>query len=170
MNNEDIKLLLENCSVTAPYFRSAVSVTDKNLESAVLAFEVSKPNYYVFNTENQKVGHWLAVCFDSKAHALFFDSYGQTPNYYSTKLEDFIVKLSGDNWTSSSKAIQSDNSCVCGIYCVYFIIRFALGHKIDLITSPFSSNLFANDHMIFKWLKKLNIFELPIKQMMYCEF
>jgi len=76
----------------------------------------------IVNTEpsSSEGSHW--VCFykaDSSSTIEFFDSYGVELKYYGNYFIEFVSKYSRIEQCFSQ--IQSYNSNVCGMYCLYFL-------------------------------------------------
>ena len=79
-----------------------------------------KPSGIIINLdESYKVGsHWVAVKFELKKPAIYFDSFGRYP-------PDAIISFmerNGKHWISSTKIYQSPYSSLCGYYCILFLL------------------------------------------------
>jgi len=94
-----------------------------------------KPGFvYVVFTGVSPYGHWVVLDFRGKP--FFFDSLGRPATHYGlprTKYND--------------KVIQSSDSDVCGLYCIYYILNGEKGLK------RFGKNRIRNDSWILKWLE-----------------
>ena len=94
-----------------------------------------KPGYvYIVFTGVSPHGHWVVL--DLRAKPYFFDSFGRGPSHYGLA-----------HMTYNRKVIQSHDSVVCGIYCIYYILNGVKGLQ------RFGSNLKLNDTWILKWLE-----------------
>ena len=76
------------------------------------------PLFFVLNTDpsTEPGTHWLACFFDRHSNTSeFFDSYGHDPTFYQLTFPANIHVV------SNSLQLQSDNSTVCGQYCVFYL-------------------------------------------------
>jgi len=113
-----------------------------------LLSKVKYPSAFVVNTKpiSHPGEHWFAIYYNEDKEAIFFDSYGQHPNYY--KMVSYLNKTSV-KWTYNSTQIQSILSSTCGYYCIYFILLMSRGLKLDDIVNEFNKKDFdLNDFRI----------------------
>ena len=106
------------------------------------------PCSFVVNTENsnQSGEHWLAVYYDKKGECTFFDSFGQSPQFYG--LDSFLIKTS-KSVSYNSQQLQSVFSNTCGYYCIFFILLKSRDLSLHEILNLFSkSNFNINDFYI----------------------
>lgn len=82
---------------------------------------VSYPALIIANVDtSEKPGsHWVAFHFTPDREAEFFDSYGLSPSDYTRTFTDFL-NSNASSWTFNSVTLQSENSQVCGHYCLYY--------------------------------------------------
>ena len=105
---------------------------------------------YVINLDEHKVTgtHWIAL-FCNKNRIVYFDSFGV--EHIPKEIKKFI---GNKNIKANIYRIQSNNSIMCGYFCIEFI-DFMLAEKtlIDY-TSLFSLYDFSeNDQIIFSYFK-----------------
>ena len=105
---------------------------------------------YVINLDEHKVTgtHWIAL-FCNKNRIVYFDSFGV--EHIPKEIKKFI---GNKNIKANIYRIQSNNSIMCGYFCIEFI-DFMLAEKtlIDY-TSLFSPYDFSeNDQIIFSYFK-----------------
>ena len=85
---------------------------------------VHRPCYYIVNTATfGKTGkHWLTFYFPLKGPNEFFDSEGETPDFYS---QDFVTPLE-ENYLFNTTPLQGV-SPACGHYCLYYVTHRCRG-------------------------------------------
>ena len=111
------------------------------------------PCSFIVNTDpSSKPGqHWLAFYFKKDRHCIFFDSYGNSPEFF--KLKNFIFKHS-TSFSFNSKILQSNISSLCGYYCCLFILFISRGFKLVDFTACFNDSSVLNDMTLFNILKQ----------------
>ena len=107
------------------------------------------------------LGHWLYIEIGPYDHAnkrmrvLYFDSYGEPPQYYSAALGDFLLQYGEGVLDFSPLRIQSDLTRLCGMYCIF--VAFNLRHRqrlSDLIAEEFGGgDLVENDRKLLNWVQ-----------------
>lgn len=110
------------------------------------------PSCFISNTHprNKPGEHWLALHYDNKGYATFFDSYGKPPSYY--KLENYISK-SANGWSWNKRRLQG-NSDLCGFYSVLFLL-YKTRDKILNFFKEFYFNFSKNDYKNLKQIKNI---------------
>jgi len=111
------------------------------------------PCCYVSNTDpsNKAGSHWVAFFFVSFDHCEFFDSFAMPPSIYGFHFQSPSVNL-----VVSKHQLQSNNSNVCGQFCIYFLYSRSIGHPFSrIIRSMCKDNLSLNDTYVSLFLKKL---------------
>ena len=109
------------------------------------------PCYFIVNTSESNIsfGHWIAVkC--SRTRIEIFDSLGGKPGnwgHYPKDLLKFLTHYSYSHNFVISPQLQSTDSQLCGLYCLYFIL-FRSRKPFDKLLRPFSSNFALNDLVI----------------------
>ena len=85
---------------------------------------------YIVNTErSNKAGeHWVAVIFNNNDNVLYFDSYGLPP--LETEIINFLNNHSS-SWRYNRQRLQSLQSKVCGLYCIFTLDAAARGYNIQ---------------------------------------
>lgn len=86
--------------------------------------------------------HWVCLFLGSEISE-YFDSLGNPP----LKLETFLMDR-GCKYIYNTKKVQSDNSDVCGDYCILFSFFRCRGICFEDFLSFFSNDLMSNDEMI----------------------
>ena len=112
--------------------------------------KVKYPSSMIINNQKstEPGAHWVAVYFDSKKHAFFFDSYAQSAKSYN--LESYLIKHSL-KLIENKKQLQGFSS-YCGYYCVLFIIFTSLGYLKEFLN--FFKSPLKNDYLIEKLIKE----------------
>lgn len=104
--------------------------------------------FYIVNTDpSYKPGkHWVCIFLSNVPE--FFDSLGQPPLYYDRRFERFVI-IQGPTYMYNSKRIQSYGSDSCGHYCIYYVVKRAMGFSMRDIVNEFSStDLLSNDNKV----------------------
>ena len=78
--------------------------------------------------------HWVALYISPFGNATYFDSYGVGPLIPS--IAGFISKHS-QTFRYNTIVIQDIISRTCGLYCVHFIRKMAVGVTLSEFLSPF---------------------------------
>ena len=80
--------------------------------------------------------HCIALYFDIAGNCDYFDSYGQPPK---KEIQEFTNKHAKSIHVNM-KQFQSIESDVCRQYCIYFLTKRALQHRMHEILSIFNEN------------------------------
>ena len=133
----------------------------KNLQAKVCAKDQlprQKPNHvkaYIINTEksNKSGEHWVAVIFNNNGKVLYFDSYGLPPLH--TEIINFLNNHSL-SWRYNQQRLQSLQSKVCGLYCIFILDAAARGHNIQkyLQQTFLSTDHHRNDRNVSLWFNQ----------------
>jgi hypothetical protein len=106
-----------------------------------------QPYGFIANTQGHSFPgeHWCAIYDDGHGHIQFFDSYGRPPRENSVFFQQWINKNAKTVRTNDVK-IQSDESTVCGLYCILFLRIMMTGSTMKEFVDLFdSSDTFEND-------------------------
>jgi len=117
-----------------------------------LTFSPSKrPSCLIANTDptNLPGQHWVVIYFDAHGNAGYFDSYGRQP---SSVFASFMQKNSKKIHVYE-KRLQSNDTYVCGMYCVYFLYYRVRG--MTNMFSHFSQNFLDNDRRICVFMYRM---------------
>ncbi len=153
MNSQEISRVLSENRITQNVFQGVYAA-----DTLPAKFE-KLPAAVVINTDPAKDSgqHWVSLFQDIIGPAEFFDSFGNTPDFYSIQLpflqNGFVVQ---------DLKIQSDLSTVCGQYCMFFIYHKCLGRSFSDIVKLFSTNKMANDHMVCEFINREFSLKKPI--------
>ncbi len=112
------------------------------------------PYCFIANTEiSYSSGkHWVVFYYHSEYLLEFFDSLGHSPNFYNFPIESKVI------CTSLHSPIQSSNSNLCALFCLYYLYCKSKSKSFSCITSLFSSmNLQINDYHLRSFFKRLNL-------------
>lgn len=90
------------------------------------------PYAMVINTDcaKRKGRHWVAIFVPSPSTVEYFDSFGAKPN---TNIRKFVKKFLIRH--RNNVCFQSVFSDVCGLYCIYFIIKRCSGERFFSIVN-----------------------------------
>ena len=117
----------------------------------------SYPYGLIANTDiHTKPGkHWCAIFNDGQGHAQFFDSYGRSPRLNSDYFERWI-RVNAKTVTINKAQIQSDDSRLCGLYCIFVLRQMIMRITMDDIVNSFDiRNTRANDAYVFDIMTRL---------------
>lgn len=112
-----------------------------------------QPCAFVINTDNSDGPgeHWVAVWFDGRGKAEYFDSFGLPPSFYPD-IEKFILRHSY-HYRYNQRLIQDLTSSACGYYVLYFILRKSRGISLSRLLSVFHPHkLWANDQRVTSYV------------------
>ena len=131
-----------------PYFRGLFN--SDTTKQAIEMLDFNKPNFFIFNADpsTKEGSHWLAAFIDLQNESCFIDSFGHHPNFYN--LEKFFSASAGDDYKIVPKALQSEFTTVCAIYCLYFGHSLCAGKTFDSIMNlmPEKTKILRDQHMI----------------------
>jgi hypothetical protein len=116
---------------------------------------------YIVNldTSSEPGSHWVAIYFDPRGCAEYFDSFSLPP---PSPIENFITSNSY-SFKCNGQQLQNVRTAVCGQYCTYFIIKRCSGKSMLQLLHPFSSvRLMYNDRFVFKYINTLIKAYLPL--------
>ena len=86
---------------------------------------------YIINTDDsdQPGEHWVAIYFKGNT-ATYFDSYGLPP--FEQHMKSFLDNNT-HSWTRNNVRLQSGNSAMCGVYCIFALDVLARGCDLKTI-------------------------------------
>ena len=113
------------------------------------------PACMIANVDDSKQpgSHWVAFFFDQEGQGQFFDSYGHSPQHYTTKFNDLLNKNS-NSWTFNRKKVQSDFTTVCGQYCLYYVLFRCKGGRLTEMLDLFGEDTYLNDITVNEFVKE----------------
>ena len=119
---------------------------------------------FIANTDpHQQPGkHWIAFFYDNGVLECF-DSYGHSPDIYSVHLGQFMrtfykIKV-------NKKRIQSNDTVVCGQYCLFYLMCRSRGYSMDEIVNIFNENYHLNDQFVYNFIdERFHCCMLPCKK------
>lgn len=118
-----------------------------------LNFHIAKrPACLISNTDNANMPgtHWVAIYFDVRGNAFYFDSFGR--NVYSQQFDKFL-KMNAKRIHVNKKRLQSSDTLVCGMYCIYFL--YYITRNILNSFKRFSAlNYLFNDKIVCRFMFK----------------
>lgn len=117
---------------------------------------VSYPALIIANVDtSEKPGsHWVAFYFTLDREAEFFDSYGLLPSDYTRTFTAFL-NSNASSWNFNSVTLQSENSQVCGHYCLYYSFFRCRNVSMSTIIHRFSKNKYRNDFLVKRFIEKM---------------
>lgn len=117
-----------------------------------------KPAAYVFNTQPSHVcfGHWIGVYIRKNGKAIFFDSFGRSPE--NLGFLQFLEKHA-KTWQYNNKCVQSMVSGVCGQHVICFFLYI---QKMSAWLKLFQSSLIINDETVHSMIENKFKIKAPL--------
>ena len=113
------------------------------------------PAAYVINTAfywERPGEHWVLIVY-LKDFNIFCCSYGLPASVYNFV---FLTERGGLPLLQNTRGLQSQNSSVCGHYCIYILYFLSIGRSLTSILQDFSpENTDYNDLKVFKFVSNL---------------
>ena len=102
---------------------------------------------------NKAGEHWIAVIFNNNGDVLYFDSYGLPP--LETEIINFLDNHS-TSWRYNRQRLQSLQSKVCGLYCIFTLDAAARGYNIQKYLQQvfLSTDHHRNDRAVSLWFNQ----------------
>ena len=136
------------------------SINHKDFQIGVLASDELKSVTYqhfciIVNSDpsNLPGQHWVCLLKRSKTIE-FFDSFGKDIRFYGRNFEKF-VQMHGGKVKYNFTQLQSNQSLLCGQYCLFFLIYRNLNVSFYNILNCFSQDFDANDTIVSTFFGKL---------------
>lgn len=150
MNMLQIEKVLKRDVCTKKYFIGVFPSDDLPKNSERFPFMM------VVNTDphNQPGTHWLAIYSKTPRSIEFFDSYGNSPDFFNQNIRSYVQKY--DFVTFNDTPLQSSSTAVCGQYCIYYLYYKARNHSLKSIISSFTPKYVLNDMRVYNFVKKLS--------------
>ena len=130
MNTRDIVFLLKQDIYTRRTFQG-VFPRDK-----LPRYVLKKPSAYVVNTDpaHRPGKHWVAIFFDGRGHATYFDSFGLPVMFRDI---DVFIRNNSIRVEINDRWLQDPISATCGLYVVYFVFMKSRGASLSRLLAPF---------------------------------
>ena len=148
LNTAELYSFLSYNETTSPYL-GAVCAADQ-----LPPLHIQNPKLFIVNTQTSDLpgSHWVCFFLSEKGPPEFFDSLGQTPQYYQENFENFLVNH-GYNYLINSCPVQSPNSTACGYFCLFYAYLRCRGYSFENIMSKFSVlHLENNTDLVIKYV------------------
>ena len=115
----------------------------------------SFPVAFIANTDKRMDPgrHWVVFYVSSRTKGEFFDSYGNSPSYYSNAFQKFFDR-NGLKLMYNDKRLQGYDSSVCGQYCVYYLMQRCRGMEMKSVVEPFTQNYANNDQFVYSYVNR----------------
>lgn len=94
--------------------------------------------------------HWIAFYFNENGFMEFFDSYGNSPEQFSPYFKQYM-----GNYPSikvNKKRLQSNDTIVCGQYCLFYLMCRTRGYSMHQIVDFFNSDFHLNDQFVYHFI------------------
>lgn len=126
------------------------------------------PFAFIVNTDpkRQPGRHWLAFYISSRTAGEFFDSFGNPPEYYFNHSKEFFNAKSF-KLEFNIKRLQSNESKVCGQYCLFYLLNRCRNVIMDTTVNLFSNDFRISDEFVSDYIT--NTFPYCMKHSERCE-
>lgn len=104
------------------------------------------------DTSKEPGSHWVAFFLLDANRIEFFDSYGNTPEFFGGGILEFVNKFS--HVISNPLILQSNVTAVCGQYCIYYLYSRCRGRTMKQIVSSFVTRHICNDKRVYNFVFK----------------
>lgn len=142
MDNHEIARILEGMSQFGGVF------------PADEIYNLQKNKFYIVNADPSFMPgtHWLAMYMSDVPE--FFDSLGKSPSFYHIEFEYALINR-GPNYIYNARRVQNYGSDMCGMYCIYYVLKRSAEFSMRYIVNEFDS-LDYNDNMVREYVRRLN--------------
>ena len=144
--------LCKNNKITAPKFGGVYASNELMLNSYI------RDKFVILNTSKMKQlgSHWVIV-YIPKTRASkceLFNSLSGNIADYSIDIENLIL-VNGKEYLCNDIAVQSPQSILCGLFCLYFAHKKCSNYSFTSIINSFDNeNLFRNDELVENYVQK----------------
>jgi hypothetical protein len=98
--------------------------------------------------------HWVSIFISSDySFVEYFDPLGNPPYFYSQTFFKKLVKHFPNGVIYCHKKIQSEQSLLCGLFCIYFLEKRNSNVPFEKIIEEFHENLTENDKKILAFFE-----------------
>ena len=101
-------------------------------------------------------GHWILL-YKYKGVLYYFDSFSMAPQYYGGAIFQIFSQYHGVKTHAVSSQLQSNESVVCGGYCIYFAKKLSVGYSLKHIMRVFTKRRHCNDLFIKRFIFNLTM-------------
>jgi hypothetical protein len=157
MDSGTLSKLLATNKVTAASF-IGVFPSDK---VALLERGKRLPESYIANCSPSGHGgtHWVAFYQEEQKMLEVFDSYGKPLGLYN---KDLLASTDGLTIIQQSQQLQQIGSTVCGQYCMFFILKRAMGMSYKHLIHLFTDDIETNDKMVCQFVNSYFDIKTPV--------
>lgn len=125
-----------------------------SLAANELPYQSDLNGFYILNTDESGLpGRYWCVFYFNDNSSEFFDSLGRPPEYYHKYFKDYLLAR-GLPYRYNVMNIQSPQSILCGLYCIYYCYMRCQGNSLFYITRTFVHSTLDNDSLVCKYLEK----------------
>lgn len=111
---------------------------------------------FIANTQEHSFRgeHWCSFYDDGEGCVQFFDSYGRLPRDNSVFFQQWLNKRAKTVRMSRTQ-IQSNDSAVCGLYCIMFLRKVLTGGTLEDFIQLFDArDTRANDSYVCRTISR----------------
>lgn len=123
-------------------------VTDIYASDVLPTFVQSYPSAYICNTDpSSKPGqHWVAFWFTNSRELEFYDSLGQSPEFYNSHFVRFIENNT-ETCVYNNVSVQRKHSDKCGYHVLYFLLVKCRGFNMSDIVIFLQKCIFPDKYV-----------------------
>ena len=159
--SEQVKIKIKKAKTLGPLDEKTIEKILSCQNSFVGCFAADELNHLTLKSpcfvivnlakRNTTGSHWIAIGLFTNKIEIFdplgFDLFAWP--HLSCDLLYFLHNYSFSRRVLISKRIQSNESNLCGLYCIYYVMT-RKNHSFQTLQSLFSSNLKLNDSILIK--------------------
>jgi hypothetical protein len=114
----------------------------------------NKPTFIIANSDPAHMNgeHWISFyIYKAKGEMEYFDSFAKPPEYYNKQFSNFLKKHC-ETYTKNTKVLQSNNTNLCGGYCIFYLYQKCHRMSMSLALNLFSRDKRCNDRIVSRFL------------------
>ena len=129
MDTLQISYILNTHPTTKSHFKGVFAA-----EELPTVMETGKHCYVVNTDPSTKDGMHLLAFFLNSGKGEIFDSFGNSPSFYSKDFESFMNEYSL-SWCYNDKRVQCSFSTIYGQYCISYLLKRCEGKQMKHIVN-----------------------------------
>ena len=149
MDCDQLSQVLKRLEATKNYFRTCLHIDQLYLYGIF----PDRPNIFIILTEssNKRIGHFILLYIARDGSVVIFDPIGTDLTKIPSEIKEFICNNKSVKF--NVKQLQGPNSCLCGVFCIFFSIYLSTGYSFEHVISWFAEPAW-NDVSIYSWFVK----------------
>ena len=150
MDTSQLTYLCKSNKITASKFGGVYASNELKLNSDI------RGKFIILNTSKwgQSGKHWVILFIPKRSDNLceLFNSLSGPIANYSLDIENLIL-VNGSEYLCNDVAVQSQNSIMCGLFCLYFAHKRCSNNSFQTIMNSFNQeDLVLNDDLVAQYV------------------